>query len=149
MKIFNDRGTSGDKGVWYTVLTSGNYGSIADSRYVTSLGTSGNYLTWTKNGTANNITIPYATSASKWTTARTITLGSYLSGSVSLDGSANVTLNANVIGLTSQGRKTAISGTSHPLSGVRLYEVYSNGYPTLYGNLLSVRGGGSGELLLS
>lgn len=94
------------------------------------------------DGTANITT-------AKWGTARTITLGSYLSGSVSLDGSANVTLNANVIGLTSQGRKTAISGTSHPLSGVRLYEVYSNGYPTPYGNLLSVRGGGSGELLLA
>lgn len=30
---------------------------------VTALGTSGNYLTWTKNGTTNNITIPYASSA--------------------------------------------------------------------------------------
>lgn len=38
MKIFNDRGTSGDGGVWYTVLTSGNYSSIADSRYVNITG---------------------------------------------------------------------------------------------------------------
>lgn len=149
MKIFNDRGTPGDGGVWYTVLTSGNYSSIADSRYVTSLGTSGNYLTWTKNGTTNKITIPYATSASKWTTARTITLGSYLSGSVSLNGSANVTLNASVIGLTTQGKKTAISGTTVPSNGVRLYEVYMNGYPTTFGNLLSIKGGGSAELLLA
>lgn len=29
--------------------------------FVTALGTSGNYLTWTKNGAVNNITIPYAT----------------------------------------------------------------------------------------
>lgn len=90
-----------------------------------------------------------AATASKWATARTITLGSYLSGSVSLDGSANVTLNANVIGLTSQGNKTAISGTTVPSSGVRLYQVYNNGYPTTYGNLLSVKGGGAGELLLA
>ena len=34
-----------------------------NSSYVTALGTSGNYLTWTKNGTTNNITIPYATYA--------------------------------------------------------------------------------------
>lgn len=33
-------------------------------------------------------------SAAKWTTARTITLGTDLSGSVSIDGSSNVTLNA-------------------------------------------------------
>lgn len=149
MKVFNDRNTSGDGGVWYTVLTSGNYTTIADGRYVTALGTNGNYLTWTKNGTTNNITVPYATSSSKWATARTITLGSYLSGSVSLDGSKNVTLNANVLGLTTQGRKTAISGTTVPSAGVRLYEVYNNGYPTTYGNLLSIRGGGSAELLLA
>lgn len=34
-----------------------------DSAYVSALGTSGNNLTWTKNGTTNNITVPYATSA--------------------------------------------------------------------------------------
>lgn len=30
------------------------------AQYVTSLGTSGNYLTWTKNGATSNITVPYA-----------------------------------------------------------------------------------------
>lgn len=38
-------------------------GSSGD--YVTALGTSGNNLTWTKNGTTNNITIPYATNSGK------------------------------------------------------------------------------------
>jgi len=38
-----------------------------------------------------------ATTAAAWTTARTITLGTDLSGSVSLDGSANVTLNATLV----------------------------------------------------
>ena len=37
-----------------------------------------------------------AASASQWNTARTITLGTDLSGSVSIDGSSNVTLNATV-----------------------------------------------------
>lgn len=37
--------------------------STASSNYVTALGTSGNYLTWTKNGGVNNITVPYATNA--------------------------------------------------------------------------------------
>jgi hypothetical protein len=45
----------------YPILHTGNYAAILDSRYVTALGTSGNYLTWTKNGATNNITVPYAT----------------------------------------------------------------------------------------
>lgn len=119
--------------------TLAGYG-ITDAPTKTGSGASG---TWGIGITGN------AATASKWATARTITLGSYLSGSVSLDGSANVTLNANVIGLTSQGNKTAATGNTSPVSGVRLYQVYNNGYPTPYGNLLSVKGGGAGELLLS
>jgi hypothetical protein len=119
--------------------TLAGYG-ITDAPTKTGSGASG---TWGIGITGN------AATASKWATARTITLGSYLSGSVSLDGSANVTLNANVIGLTSQGNKTAISGTTMPAAGVRLYQVYNNGYPVSFGNLLSVRGGGCGELLLA
>jgi len=38
-----------------------------------------------------------ASTASKWATARTITLGGDLSGNVSIDGSANVTLTATVV----------------------------------------------------
>lgn len=119
--------------------TLAGYG-ITDAPTKTGSGASG---TWAIGISGN------AATASKWATARTITLGSYLSGSVSLDGSANVTLNANVIGLTSQGSKTAVTGNTAPASGVRLYQVYNNGYPTNYGNLLSVKGGGAGELLLS
>lgn len=36
-----------------------------NSLYVTALGTNGNYLTWTKNGTANNITVPYSANSDK------------------------------------------------------------------------------------
>lgn len=119
--------------------TLSGYG-ITDAPTKTGSGASG---TWSIGITGN------AATASKWATARTITLGSYLSGSVSLDGSANVTLNANVVGLTSQGNKTAISGTTMPAAGVRLYQVYNNGYPVSFGNLLSIKGGGCGELLLA
>ena len=52
--------------------------------YVQSLGTNGNYLTWTKNGAVNNITVPYATIASKFQTARTI-------WGQSFDGTNNIT----------------------------------------------------------
>ena len=34
-----------------------------NSSYVSALGTNGNYLTWTNNGTTNNITVPYASNA--------------------------------------------------------------------------------------
>ncbi len=37
--------------------------SEADSGFVKSLGTSGDYLTWVKNGVTNNITVPFATKA--------------------------------------------------------------------------------------
>lgn len=40
-------------------LSTHNHNSL----YVTALGTNGNYLTWTKNGTAHNITVPYATNS--------------------------------------------------------------------------------------
>lgn len=36
-----------------------------NSLYVTALGTNGNYLTWTKNGTVNNITVPYSSNSDK------------------------------------------------------------------------------------
>lgn len=48
-------------GSWKLILTQ----TTADGRYVTSLGTNGNYLTWTKAGTTNNITVPYATNSNK------------------------------------------------------------------------------------
>lgn len=42
-------------------LSTHNHSSL----YVTALGTNGNYLTWTKNGTTNNITVPYASNSDK------------------------------------------------------------------------------------
>ena len=51
---------------WKTVLDSTNYTAYFNpANYVTALGTSGNYLTWVKNGTTNNITVPYATNSNK------------------------------------------------------------------------------------
>lgn len=52
--------------------------------------------------------------------------------------------------LYDHGKLTAISGTTMPNEGLRLYMAYNNGYPAAYGNLMSVRGenSGAGELLL-
>lgn len=42
-------------------LSTHNHNSL----YVTALGTNGNYLTWTKNGAVNNITVPYSSNSDK------------------------------------------------------------------------------------
>lgn len=50
--------------------------------------------------------------------------------------------------VVSSGKQTALSGTTAANSGIRLYEAYNNGYPISYGNLLSMKGRGSTELLM-
>lgn len=48
-------------GGWKKILDSSNYTAyINPANFVTALGTSGNYLTWTKNGVVNNLTVPYS-----------------------------------------------------------------------------------------
>jgi hypothetical protein len=64
-------GAESDMKSWVTLLHSSNWSSYItlptkdswnyDDRYVTALGTDGDYVTWTKNGTTNNLTVPYAT----------------------------------------------------------------------------------------
>lgn len=102
-------------GGWKKILDSSNYTAYVNpANFVTSLGTNGNYVTWTKNGTTNNLTVPFAT-----------------------------TSNA----LNNLGNRTAISGTTVGQRGLMLYEVYNNGYPVTYGNVLNIGGQGYGELL--
>lgn len=74
-----------------TILTNTNYISYADTRYVTALGTSGNYLTWTKNGVVNNLTVPYATASSRINSSSSVQntgLTYYSSGSFVVGGTA-------------------------------------------------------------
>lgn len=100
---------------WKKILDSSNYiAYVNPANFVTSLGTNGNYVTWTKNGTTNNLTVPFATTS-------------------------------NV--LNNLGNRTAISGTTVGQRGLRLYEVYNNGYPVNFGNVLNIGGQGYGELL--
>lgn len=102
-------------GKWVRILDELNYTAYVNpANFVTSLGTNGNYVTWTKNGTTNNLTVPFATTS-------------------------------NV--LNNLGKRTAISGTTVGQSGLRLYEVYNNGYPVNFGNVLNIGGQGYGELL--
>ena len=43
--------------------------------------------------------------------------------------------------------QTALTGTSSPETGLTVNRVYNNGYPTNYGNVISVHGNGSGQIL--
>ena len=47
------------------LMANGDVKALTDitSAYVSALGTSGSYLTWTKNGVTNNITVPFAETA--------------------------------------------------------------------------------------
>ena len=49
----------------------------------------------------------------------------------------------------SRGNVTCETGTTVPaVSGVSMSQVYSNGYPTTYGNVITLAGAGHGQLLL-
>ncbi|EOV3130155.1 tail fiber domain-containing protein [Enterobacter hormaechei] len=93
------------------------------------------------NAAGNQNTTGNASTATKLQTPRTI-------NNVSFDGSANISIPT----LVSRGRVTALAGsTQGAMPGIQMYEVYSNGYPTSYGNVLHLKGGaahGEGELLL-
>lgn len=51
--------------------------------------------------------------------------------------------------ITSRGNVTAVTGTTLPaVSGMSMVQAYNNGYPTAYGNVISLKGSGSGEILV-
>lgn len=112
---FRKRQDNGTWHSWYSILHTGNYTATLDARYVTALSTKNDYLTWTKNGVVNNITIPYATKANR------LTLVSCYGGTTNNDLWSKIkTSDSAYIG-------TAI-----------IYEVYNDGGPTTYGEVLDI-----------
>lgn len=101
---------------WKTVLDSSNYTAYFNpANYVTALGTNGNYVTWTKNGTTNNLTVPYATKANR------LTLVNCYNGTINNDLWSSIkTANNTYIGTAT------------------IYEVYKDGGPTTYGEVLDI-----------
>ena len=49
--------------------------------------------------------------------------------------------------LTMGDAQTALSGATSPTAGLTVNKVYNNGYPINYGNVISVHGSGSGQIL--
>ena len=98
-----------------------------------------------------------ANSATKLATARTITIGN--KGNT-FDGSANITYTLSDIGaaatshthnqINNRGKVTCESGvTGRPaVAGLSMSEAYNNGYPTAYGNVISLKGAGDGQILV-
>jgi hypothetical protein len=65
---------------------------------------------------------------------------------INISGNANTASSTPVV--NNSGNITAeTNGTGEP-SGLRLRSVYSNGYPTSYGNAITLGGAGGGELLI-
>ena len=85
-----------------------------------------------------------AATANTLKTARTI-------NGTSFNGSANININ-NIV---SRGQVTALSdSTRGSIEGIQLYEVYNNGYPYRYGNVIHMRGtgaayGGDNEIMFT
>lgn len=67
-KFVKDGGTASQ-----ILMADGSVKALSDitGAYVSALGISGNYLTWTKNGVTNNITVPFAEKARIITSVRT------------------------------------------------------------------------------
>lgn len=92
------------------------------------------------NQQGNQNTTGNAATATKLQTARNI-------NGVKFDGSRDININT----LVGRGRVTALTGSNKGTPGIQMYEVYNNGYPTAYGNLLHLGGAsalGEGELLI-
>lgn len=102
-------------------LNQNTTGSAATATNVAYSGLTGTVPTWNQNTTG---------SAATWTTARTITLGGDLTGSVSINGSANATLTATIaansvaLGTDTTGNYvgTITAGTGIATSGASIGE---------------------------
>ena len=55
----------------------------------------------------------------------------------------------NITNIASRGNVTCESGSTRPaVSGASMGQVYNNGYPTQYGNVLTLKGAGDGQILI-
>ncbi|MEI7463564.1 MAG: hypothetical protein WCK03_04200, partial [Candidatus Taylorbacteria bacterium] len=80
----------------------------------------------------------YNKSALYWNDTGSIIQGANISGNA-----------ATATKLNSQGNYSASTpGTTRGSTGLNLYEVYSNGYPLTFGNVIHVSGAGAGQLII-
>lgn len=100
-------------------------------------------LTGNATSATTATTATKATSADKWTTARTLTLTGHASGSVSMDGSANVSINVNNNYAATAGQVallyTADTRTTNPAPST-----YARGFQTEFKGNTAIGSPGSG-----
>ena len=120
-------------------------------------GTSGNTVNMPTNSGTLALLSDNIASATKLQSARKLTIGDT---GKSFNGTADVAWTLSDIGaaasnhshnkITSRGRVTCESGiTVRPaVDGLSMSEAYNNGYPTSYGNVISLRGTGDGQILV-
>lgn len=87
----------------------------------------------TNNKACYNSNIQYNPATS---VLKTGTFQGYLNGTAS-----------NTTTLNNRGNRNPAANGTKVVSGLNLYQVYNNGYPTTYGNVLSIGGTGGGEIL--
>lgn len=87
----------------------------------------------TNNKACYNSNIQYNPATS---VLKTGTFQGYLNGTAS-----------NTTTLNNRGNRNPAANGTKVVSGLNLYQVYNNGYPTTYGNVLSIGGAGGGEIL--
>ena len=105
-------------------------------------------LFYTSNGSGYTSAWTRVLTHRNYTTYTVTKTGGGASGTwgISITGNANTATRLN-----SRGRLTALSGTNAGETGLSMYEAYSNGYPSTFGNLIHLGGSaaaGRGELLL-
>lgn len=106
---------------------------------------------------ASSTTAQTANSAAQLSAARAIKLtGDVEDVSVAFDGTKDISFNVavkddshNHTYLKSRGMTTPETEANVPaVSGLSMTQAYNNGYPTNYGNVMTMRGQGSGQLLI-
>lgn len=168
-KLFYRAGQGGNLGIsaefthsWATFIDSTNYTS-----YIKKIGTStvggadkpiylNNGTPTALSSTKGSTSLPVYLNGGTITTCTPSSLFSNLSNSgtklsISVAGqnrTLTVMYSTSTQYVVSSGNQTALSGNKAANSGIRLYEAYNNGYPISYGNLLSMKGRGSTELLM-
>ena len=111
-------------------ITTANIG--ADAKFVTALGTSGKYLTWTKNGTTNNITVPYATNARNigWSWNVSTKVGTY-SKLLRIEGLSNILLSVILSQNSQASSHLYLISTGYDIA--RIIQIGANGYSSQSG----------------
>lgn len=114
-----------------TIQTNGTTAAIYDGSAAKTVNvTKGNIGLGNVDNTADaNKSVKYATSAGSASTATKATTA---------DSAGKLTMGDN---------QTALSGTTSPAAGLTVNKVYNNGYPTTYGNVITVHGSGSGQIV--